>query len=65
MKNPKYRIKMLAYPFGDDEPTIDKKSTGLKYSELKQKASQFLNEAIEKSAYEIIIDIFEETEGAK
>ena len=65
MSKSKYRIKILAYPIGQEESTIDKYFEGLNYSDLKRKASQLLNEAIEKQAWEILIDIFEETEGAK
>lgn len=65
MKNPKYRIKILAYPTGETEPIIDTKKTGVSHNELIPVAQGLLEKAIKNLAYEIIIDILEETEGAK
>jgi len=61
----KYRVKILAYETGQTNPVIDEKRTGILFPDLEKIAHKLVSKAISKNGFEMILDIFEETEGAK
>ena len=60
-----YQIKILAYGHGEKEPLIDMKKTGILYPDLDRQTHKLVSKAISNEAFEMIIDIFKETKGAK
>ena len=63
-KKPKFTLNFQAYPIGEPETAIANRIKDLEMETLKKTAKVLLDRAIQKQAYEIIIDIYEQTEGA-